>query len=77
MPYNVVQALGIDYELHPRVQGNARLGGWIVLVLAKDEYRLTGRVVQLKPRPDLRRCAFDATTKPAGGTSLGLNFGLS
>lgn len=44
--------LGVDYQLHARVQRNPRLSGRVGLVLAENKHGLAGRVVEFQPRPD-------------------------
>jgi len=52
VPDDVVEPLGVDDQLHGRVQRDAGLGRRVILVLAQDEHRLAGLVVQLEPGPD-------------------------
>jgi len=52
VPDDVVEPLGVNDQLHAWVQGDPRLGGRVVLLLAQDEHRLLSGVVELEPRPD-------------------------
>jgi MFS family permease len=49
VPDHVVEPFGVDDQLHARVEHEAGLGRGVILVLAEDEHRPAGRVVQLEP----------------------------
>jgi len=52
VPDHVPEPLGVDDQLHARMQADARLGSRVGLVLAQDEHGLARRVIQLQPGPD-------------------------
>src|ERR1700722_18073337 len=48
VPDDVPQPLGVNHELHPRMERDAGLGRRVLLVLAEDEHRLVSSVFQFQ-----------------------------